>query len=430
MKFLLGTMAHNTHVQQIAAALHEVDALGVYYSGGIDHWQRKSARALRGLIGRGIPAVNTILARRRITVVPNTFVRSDWTWELPRSVASWLQLDPRFTDWIWEKSEYHHDRKCARLLQGSRCNSFLGVEHGSLAALSVARALNKKSVLTFLSPHHAFRKRWVDAEYQRVPELMTKSYKRISRLATRRDLRQDHETKIADIVLANSRLTARTLEEAGISSDKIITVPLGAPPTIPDSAIPSSSAGPMTFVYAGPVSVRKGAHILLQAWNLLVPRRRAELHFYGSQQLPRRYWSDCPSNVVFHGSVPPDHLASGFDGAAALVFPTLCDGFGLVVTEALARGLPVVTTSNAGAVDVLPPEFSALIVPPGDVDALANSLEWCLSNPDQLHALRHSALTAARNWTWRHFRTTLRDKLATALNIDFKVPTALHDRTS
>ena len=89
-----------------------------------------------------------------------------------------------------------------------------------------------------------------------------------------------------------------------------------------------------------------------------------------------------------------------------LVFPTLSDGFGMVVTEAMAHGLPVITTDKAGAADLVSPD-NGLIVPAADPRALADALQWCLDNRERLHAMRFHALDTARRRQWPDYRRDL-----------------------
>src|SRR5262249_47330293 len=90
-----------------------------------------------------------------------------------------------------------------------------------------------------------------------------------------------------------------------------------------------------------------------------------------------------------------------------LIFPTLCDGFGLVVTEAFAHGLPVITTSRAGAADFVQHGVNGLVIPAGDVSAIAEALQWCLSHRGKLKAMRRAALETAKRMQWSDFRQAL-----------------------
>jgi glycosyltransferase involved in cell wall biosynthesis len=184
----------------------------------------------------------------------------------------------------------------------------------------------------------------------------------------------------------------------------------------------------MIFVYAGSVAVHKGVHHLVEAWARVAPPN-AELHVYGQNRLPPRVMDALAGErgraaVRFRGFVAAADLRRAYLSGSALVLPTLADGFGQVVTDALAHGLPVITTANAGAADRLVHGESGLIVPPADVDALAAALDWCVSHPARLFEMRAAALAQAGRWTWRDFRSAFIAALAGALAAPQALPAA------
>jgi glycosyltransferase involved in cell wall biosynthesis len=151
--------------------------------------------------------------------------------------------------------------------------------------------------------------------------------------------------------------------------------------------------------------------VLLEAWRQVAPSG-AELHFYGQMLAPEGAIADAQRapgghGLVFHGSVGPDELRAAYRAASILILPTMCDGFGMVVSEALAHGLPVITTRNAGAADLVTDGASGYILPAGDVEGLARTLQWCLDHPRELARMRVAAWHAAARWTWHHFRREL-----------------------
>jgi glycosyltransferase involved in cell wall biosynthesis len=90
--------------------------------------------------------------------------------------------------------------------------------------------------------------------------------------------------------------------------------------------------------------------------------------------------------------------------ASVLVLPSVCDGFGMVVTEAMAQGLPVICSSNAGASQLIVGGENGFIVPPANPEQLSERIAWCIRNPRPLYAMGQNALETARNWGWPHFR--------------------------
>ena len=91
-----------------------------------------------------------------------------------------------------------------------------------------------------------------------------------------------------------------------------------------------------------------------------------------------------------------------------LIFPTLFDGFGLVITEALSQGLPVITTLNSGAPECIRDGVEGFIVPIRNSQAIAERLQELASNRDQLAAMRQASLRRAAELSWAGYEQGLR----------------------
>jgi glycosyltransferase involved in cell wall biosynthesis len=102
-----------------------------------------------------------------------------------------------------------------------------------------------------------------------------------------------------------------------------------------------------------------------------------------------------PDGVESLGSVEPEHLASLYRRAACLVYPSLYEGFGLPVLEAMACGCPV-AASNAGAIPEVAGD-AAVLFDPNDVDAMANAMVEADRRRDELRTL---GLAQAAKYTW------------------------------
>ena len=115
-------------------------------------------------------------------------------------------------------------------------------------------------------------------------------------------------------------------------------------------------------------------------------------------------------------------LRDAYIGASVLIFPTLFDGFGMVVQEAFAYGLPVITTAHAGAAELIVEGMNGFVIPPRDPEALAQIMSWCISHPEELWKMRVAALKTAEAWTWKDFRDTLKQRLNEKLGVGLKGP--------
>jgi glycosyltransferase involved in cell wall biosynthesis len=120
-------------------------------------------------------------------------------------------------------------------------------------------------------------------------------------------------------------------------------------------------------IYVGQVSLSKGLPFLIQAVRGLP----LDLSIIGNV-FDRRVVQDLPDNVEVLGALAPEALARRYWEATAFVLPTLHDAYGLVVLEALAAGLPVITTTAAGAAQLL--DDRHMIVEPGSAKELRSAL--------------------------------------------------------
>jgi len=416
MKVFLGACSNHEPWQQIALALYEDNALAAYHTSFADNYRTPIAKMIRRWLGRVWPALDRQLQRRRIRTIPEELIETRGFWEIVRTLATKIGLGARPVDWLFARVECGLDQDCAQRMAQPQVGAFMGVEHGSLLSIRAAHRGGKKSIVTFVSPHHAFREKWVDTEYEKFPELLTPATRRLLDLGRIRDERRDREAAEADCIVTLSHLVTQTLIDAGFSKEKIVTVPLGSPAPATDFQRPGSLNGPIKFIFAGAVSVGKGAHYLLDAWRQLNASKTAELHFYGSRLLPDRCVQNLPPNTYFHGSVPREKLFEAFQTGSILIFPTLCDGFGTVVTEAMAHRLPVITTPNAGASSLIEEGRNGFLIAPANPAALAVRMQWCLNHLEELRAMRLNAQTTAQGFTWEDFRISFRERMRPFLN--------------
>ncbi len=410
LKSLFACPAYNTHVLNIAYALEEAGILEGFYTPFVDSYSSRLGRRLRKFIGKRMPFLDKILKKRRIEKIPAKVIFKDPFREILRFTAAKFCRNKRISDFFWEKGEHYLDRQSAKLVKREEFNLFAGIEHGCLAALTEAKKTGKKTVLFFLSPHHSFFKKWVITEYDKFPKLMDAETKELIKLSAARDRRRDKEARLADIICTNSKLVTTSLIEAGFSEKKIITVPLGAPqPNFQNKQI-ARPKKTFRFIYAGSFSVHKGAHYLLKAWDSL-GNTDARLYIYGQNLIPKRLLARNKKNIYFHEPVNQKYLFANFKKSDVLVFPALCDGFGMVAFEAMAQGLPVITTKNAGVSQFIQDGRNGLLVPPADSQALANKMLWCMDNPGKVYQMRKEALKTAKSRGWEGFQKDFMKKL-------------------
>jgi glycosyltransferase involved in cell wall biosynthesis len=105
--------------------------------------------------------------------------------------------------------------------------------------------------------------------------------------------------------------------------------------------------------------------------------------------------------------MPHRELMQLYREASVFVLPSLADGFGMVITEAMSRGLPVIATDHTGALDLIDHGRSGFVLPAGDVQALCAQMRWCVEHSEELLSIGARAIEAATRWQWSDYQRAL-----------------------
>ena len=413
MRTVLAYPGNMAHAQHSARALAEQGALEAFVTTFVFREEGRLAAMLAQM-----PAIaqrlEPDLRRRMIDQVPAELVHSYPLWEVVRSTVQKSGAGPVLTDLAWDRMSHRFDRLVAAHYV-PRTQAIQGFEYTALAAFTSAKRAGVARILHLPSLDSCRFEEIQRREREQWPELRSAHDAYFDRKFERRYARRCAEIALADVIIANSTLTAKSHIAAGADPAKTFVVSLGAPPPVAESEVQEGGRKrPLSVLWAGPFSLRKGAHYLLQAWQNFKPGKAATLDVYGQLVLPDRLHASQTEGIVCHGSVPQPDLFKAYLTADVLVFPTLSDGFGMVIAEAMAHGLPVITTDQAGAADLVNPE-NGIVVPVADPKALADALRWCLDNRDRLQAMRFAALETVRRHQWVDFRRDLIAALETGL---------------
>lgn len=213
------------------------------------------------------------------------------------------------------------------------------------------------------------------------------------------------EWEAAHAVVVNSDWSKAALLRQGIPHNKVHVVPLAYEPhETPQERRPTPKGKPLQVLWLGSVILRKGIQYLIEAARLLSDR---SIHFsiVGGIDISNQAIASAPANVEFKGRVTRDQTAQHYRNADLFVFPTLSDGFGLVQLEAMAHGLPVISTPNCGT--VVEHGKNGLIVPAKDPTALANAIASLDDDRSKLEALSCQAMATWPNYSLAAFGARL-----------------------
>ena len=203
------------------------------------------------------------------------------------------------------------------------------------------------------------------------------------------------EWALADLVLVNSDWSRRALVEQGVPAQKIIVIPLALELHADHEWSIVDARGNLKVLWLGSVILRKGIQYLVEAARRL-QHRNIEFLLAGKMGISERAVRSFPANIKVLGRLTRDQLGACYRQAQVFVLPTLSDGFAVTQLEAMAHGLPVITTPNCG--QVVTPGVDGFIVPPRDSEALADAIARLDNDRTLLREMSHNTLQTIQRY--------------------------------
>jgi len=213
-------------------------------------------------------------------------------------------------------------------------------------------------------------------------------------------LNKDKELALADCVFAASTFTANTLKEYSGNIKQVKVVPFGFPAINTEKKITKiESNKKIKLLFVGGLSQRKGIANLFKAVENL--KNHVELTIVGRKL--NDHCSILNETLKKHHYIPSLPFPKVLELMAEqdiFVFPSLFEGFGMVITEAMSQGLPVITTVNTAGGDLIEHGKNGWLVTPGSTDELTSLLQELIENPEQITTAAQEALKTAKKRPW------------------------------
>ena len=219
----------------------------------------------------------------------------------------------------------------------------------------------------------------------------------------------------ASVVLVNSNWSKSSLIRQDVPESKIIVVPLAYEP--PHEALELQRRGkarrppsePLVVLFLGQVILRKGVPYLIEAGRLLKDAN-VQILIAGRVGLSAQAVASAPANVHFLGRVDHEKAQHLWVESDAFVLPTVSDGFALTQLEAMAHGMPVITTRNCG--DVVSDGVDGLIVPTCDSGALAAAIAKLVEDRSLLADMSRAAMRTSRLFSLEYYADRVEAEVA------------------
>lgn len=218
--------------------------------------------------------------------------------------------------------------------------------------------------------------------------------------------RKDTELALADQIIVASSFTKHTLENYPGTLVPITVIPYGFPPVTVGRVYESLEKRPLKLLFVGGLSQRKGIANLLEAVDQLGDA--VTLTIVGHKSV-----EDCiPLNEALNRhnyipSLPHASILQLMRAQDVFVFPSLFEGFGLVITEAMSQGTPVITTNRTAGPDLITDGENGWLVEAGSTKALKQCIEMLLSQPHLVQEAGIAAMKTASLRPWDSYSSEL-----------------------
>jgi glycosyltransferase involved in cell wall biosynthesis len=396
LKVSISNPGLGSHVRQTVRAYEEVSFLDNFYTTFLLNNTALHAKLSNRYKGLKSKQFNEISSKQiKKLMLP----------ELLRLMSSkFLSADT--TDKIWEWSELYFDQWVAKQLN-SDIDIFHGYEHASLFSLQKCKQEKIFSVYEQPSVHHSYFNEKVVSLLLEKEKYFQDNFQSLydSDLSKRRNERRDEELKIANLILCNSTYVKTSLLNAGVDERKILVHPLGFPEVKPVTIKEKTS---LTFMMSGNISYLKGSHHVLRVWkNNPELFNSHQLVCIGNDTLSPSEWDGLPNNVKKLNRLANDEYLKEVEKADVYILNTYSDGFGMVMSEAMAKGLAVIGTTNSAAPDVIQDSINGKIIPIANEASLLQSMKWMIDHPNELVRMRMAAMDYAKNHSWENYRNIL-----------------------
>ena len=393
------TVSHSgkQHAYRHACALQQLGLLrrfvtSTYYKRGrwpdrVAQWMPRLDRALQK---RWLEGFNSQLVTRQLSLeVPELYFRNVLK-DPQRAELAMFERDAAFDRWVASRFAFESD-------------IFWGFQGSCLKSLKAVRAAGKIGVCEFATAHVTAAVRILTEEAEKHPEWAGT----ISNLHFPDWYRErlEQEPHQADCCIAASGFTQRSLEEVGVPSTNIHLLPLAADLDQFQFA-ERRSDGPLKVLFVGGIGQRKGIKYLLHAMQQL-NSSQIQLSLLGplpADETPLKAYSKW---FLYLGRSDQAGVVRQMQQADVLVLPSVFEGFGLVIIEAMATGLPVITSTHSCGPEVIREGIDGFVLKPDDVAGLEEKMTWCADHRKQLSEMGRESHERAQQFSWNSHRERL-----------------------
>ena len=383
--------AGKQHAYRHAAAVEQAGCLHKFVTSGYykpDRWPDR-------LVSR-VQKLDVALRRRSLNDLSSDRVIRRWRLELPELFARAIVGNGKLAAGLVERRDAKFDRWVARRFV-QKANIYWGFQGSCLESLRAAQRAGRLAVAEFATAHVTKAIEILSAEARRHPEWADS----ISNFHFPKwyQGRLEAEPHAADICIAASEFTRQSLLEVGIAPERIKMLPLGADLS-QFSQTERGASGKFRILFVGGVGQRKGIKYLLDAYRR-VRCDTTELVIAGPLHCNAAVLAPYRSEVTLLGRMDQAAVVREMQQSHVLVLPSVFEGFGLVIPEAMATGMPVIASTHSAGPEIIRDGVDGYVLEPDDVEGLAGKLEYLASYRTDAAQMGRNAAARSREFSWK-----------------------------
>ncbi|MDP9171204.1 MAG: glycosyltransferase family 4 protein, partial [Acidobacteriota bacterium] len=204
--------------------------------------------------------------------------------------------------------------------------------------------------------------------------------------------REEREYRICDRIVVLSSFALKSFVREGVDPAKLICIPLGVdvkrfrstPESLAERCRRVLAGGPLKVLYTGNLQFRKGLQDIVHITQTLKDENFRFQMVGTVTDEAQAMVAKLPATVELIPRQPQNSLPQWYAGADLYMLPTIEDGFAVVLTQASANGLPILTTPNCAGPDMVQDGLSGWVLPIRDPAAFVEKLRWCESHRPEL----------------------------------------------
>ena len=401
----------NANVRHAALGLQKAGLLGEFWT--CVHYQETPflRRVLPGSIARQ-------LRRRVFPAELSSVMRSSPMRELGRLLAPRAGLrslvrheqGPLSVDAVYRSL----DRRVSQRLADPRFRGVYAYEDGALESFKAATRRDKVCIYDLPIGYWRAARSILQEEAERQPEWAVTLNGNLD--SSEKTERKDDELRQANLVLVASTFTRNTLQQAPEFGGSVVMIPYGAPryEGVLPTKVSTQAGGKLRVLFVGSLGQRKGLSYLFEAVRSL--GSSVELTVIGTKPLlPCAALDRELASVRWIASCSHREVLAEMAAHDVFVFPSLFEGFGLVLLEAMAMGLPIITTPHTAGPDLITDAVEGFIVPIRSAVGIAEKLDLLRREPERRTAMAERAQARAQEFTWEQYGHSLARCVSSAL---------------